>query len=114
TAGMPEKFYTSNRYCSVNDPRPPEFYDDLLVVKEDASTKGNDFWEERRHDSLTATEKYVYSMIDSIKNVPLVKTYVEILNIAVNGYKKVGKIDIGPYLFVYANNNIEGHRFRIG
>src|SRR5690606_32355593 len=37
-----------------------------------------------------------------------------IMNIIVNGYKKVGKVDIGPYLLAYANNNIEGHRFRLG
>jgi hypothetical protein len=34
----------------------------------------------------------------------------------VNGYKKIDKwnIDIGPYLFLYANNAVEGHRFRMG
>jgi hypothetical protein len=114
TTGLLAKFYTSNRYFNVNNPRPPEFYDELLVVKEDATMKDKEFWDTRRHDSLTATDKYVYSMIDSIKNVSLVKSYVEILNIAVNGYKKVGKVDIGPYLFAYANNDIEGHRFRMG
>jgi hypothetical protein len=53
-------------------------------------------------------------MIDSLKDVPIVKTYVEILNIIFNGYKKVGPVDIGPYLGLYANNRIEGHRFSIG
>lgn len=114
SAGMLAKFYTSNRYFNVNHPRPPEFYDELLVVEEDARMKDNEFWEKRRHDSLTTSDKYVYSMIDSIKNVPLVKTYVEIVNIAVNGYKKVGKLDLGPYLFAYAYNDIEGHRARVG
>ncbi|MBX9852443.1 MAG: DUF5686 and carboxypeptidase regulatory-like domain-containing protein [Cytophagaceae bacterium] len=114
STGLLAKFYTSNRYFNINHPRPPEFYDELLVVEEDATMKSKEFWDERRHDSMTTADKYVYSMIDSIKNVPLVKTYVEILNVAVNGYKKVGKIDIGPYLFLYANNNIEGHRIRLG
>lgn len=114
SAGMIAKFYTSNRNFDVNHPESPDFYDQLLVVKEDAQLKDQKFWEEHRHDSLSASDKYVYSMIDSMKNVPLVKTYTEILNIAVNGYKKAGKIDVGPYLFAYAYNNIEGNRIRLG
>lgn len=114
SAGMLAKFYTSNRYFNVNHPRPPEFYDELVVVEEDAKMKSKEFWDERRHDSLSSSDKYVYSMIDSIKNVPLVKTYVEIVNIAVNGYKKIGKLDFGPYLFAYAYNDVEGSRFRLG
>lgn len=112
--GLLAKFYTSNKYFNVNNPRPPQFYDELLVVEEDAKLKDQDFWNQRRHDSMTVSDKYIYSMIDSIKNVPLVKSYIEIVNIVVNGYKKVGKVDIGPYLFAYAYNNIEGHRIRLG
>jgi hypothetical protein len=114
SAGLLAKFYTSNRYFGVNQPKDPEFYDQLIEVEEDATMKDSKFWNERRHDSLTAADNYVYSMIDSIKNVKVVKTYIEIVNIAVNGYKKVGKLDFGPYLFAYAFNDIEGHRLRVG
>src|SRR5690606_17789745 len=53
-------------------------------------------------------------MIDSVREIPAVKTYVEIVNIALNGYKTVGKIDLGPYPYTYAFNNIEGHRLQLG
>ncbi|GAL86242.1 hypothetical protein MYP_3471 [Sporocytophaga myxococcoides] len=112
--GMLAKFYTSNKKIEINKPKPLKFYDSLLEVEEDAQQKGQEYWQQNRHDSLTATEQNVYNMIDSVNNVPVVKTYVEIVNIFINGYKKVGKIDVGPYLMAYANNNIEGNRFRLG
>lgn len=46
----------------------------------------------------------------------MVRTYVEVLNMAVNGYKRIPKvnIDVGPFLYLYSNNVVEGNRIRIG
>jgi hypothetical protein len=65
---------------------------------------------------LSKTEQLSFQLVDSLKVLPVVKTYTELLNIFVNGYKKIDRwnIDIGPYLFLYANNATEGHRFRLG
>ncbi|MFN3402639.1 MAG: DUF5686 family protein [Cytophagaceae bacterium] len=112
--GMLAKYYSSNRNIKVNDPKPPKFYEVLLEVAEDARMKDQSYWDTARHDSLTPTEKHIYAMIDTVRNVPMIKTYVEVVNVIVNGYKKMGKIDVGPYLFAYAFNNVEGHRLRIG
>jgi len=114
SAGMLAKFYTSNRDFVVNQPKPPAFYEVPVEVAEDSKMHEDGYWDLHRHDPLTDDEKKVFVMIDSIKNIPVVKTYVEIFNILVNGYKTVGKVDIGPYLFAYAFNNIEGNRFRLG
>lgn len=112
--GMLAKFYTSNKNIETSNPKPLKFFDERLVTNEDASLKTEIYWDQNRHDSLTATEKSVIAIIDSVKNMPVVKTYIDIVNIAVNGYKRIGVIDIGPYLFLYSHNNIEGHRFRLG
>ncbi len=53
-------------------------------------------------------------MIDTLQNIPVVKTYTDIFKIIVNGYYKVGKIDIGPYVSLLAVNNIEGLRIQPG
>jgi hypothetical protein len=53
-------------------------------------------------------------MIDTVRNLPVVRSYVEVANIAVNGYKKLGPVDLGPYIYVYTNNSVEGNRFRAG
>ena len=113
-AGMLAKFYTSNDNFVVNKERDVKFYEIGLELAENAQTPDEAFWQENRHDPLTSTEQHVYAMIDSIKNIPTIKTYVELANIVVNGYKKVGPIDVGPYVLAYSFNDLEGHRFRAG
>jgi len=113
--GMLLNSHTTFKSIKVNEPRPGSFFDKLLIVKEDATIKDQlveDFWENRRHDSMTVNEKKVYALIDSIKDVPVVKTYIEILNILVNGYKRVGPVDIGPYLGVYTWKKQETKYYR--
>ena len=114
SAGMLAKFYTSNDNFVVNKERDVKFYEIGLELAENAQTPDESFWQENRHDPLTSTEQHVYAMIDSIKNIPTIKTYVELANIVVNGYKKVGPIDVGPYVLAYSFNDLEGHRFRAG
>jgi hypothetical protein len=112
--GLIAKFYSSNKKFNINQPQDDKFYDQLIEVKEDANMKDKAYWDASRHDSITDSERNMYAMIDTIKNVPIVKSYVEIANILFNGYKKVGKIDVGPYLLMYAYNAVEGNRFRLG
>jgi len=114
TPGLLAKFYSSSKGFVLDQPKEEKFYDQLIEVKEDAMVQSPDYWVNKRHDSITEAEKNMYGMIDSIKNVPLVKSYIELANIAINGYKKVGKVDLGPYLLMYSYNNIEGHRIRLG
>jgi len=115
-AGMLVKFYTSNRNIVVNRPRPAKFYDTAIEVADDARDFENGFWDTARHEPLTSGESTAYKLIDSVKQVPVVRTYVEILNIFVGGYKRIPKInvDVGPYLYTYANNTLEGNRIRLG
>lgn len=115
-AGMIAKFYTSNRNFKVNDPKDIKFYSEPIVVAEDAlqNMDNEEFWDNQRHEKLTETEKRVYDMIDTLKNMPLIKTYIEIIDIIINGYYSFGKIDIGPYAFVFAWNTTEHSRVQIG
>ena len=114
SSGMLAKFYTSNKNVVVNEPKALKFYDEPLETDENVRNSDADYWATHRHDTLTKTEQNVYKMIDSIKNVPTIRTYIEIANIAFNGYKTIGKVDFGPYALLYANNNIEGIRPRLG
>lgn len=109
-AGMLLKSYSSAENIVINKPRELKFYKNAIVVDVEASNSTDEFWQENRHDSLTASEQTVYAMIDTISNLPMVKSYIEIADLLINGYKDVGKIDIGQLLTVYSNNNIEGSR----
>lgn len=113
-AGMLAKFYVSNKNFVINQPKSDEFYEERIVVDEDAMKSNPSYWQEHRHDTLNASEQNVYAMIDTMRNLPVVKTYVELADIAFNGYKKIGKFEVGPYIYLYNNNNVEGHRVQFG
>lgn len=115
SAGMLAKFYTSNKNVVVNQPRPPSFYEREILMEEDARQfEKEEYWDTLRHEPLSETEKNVYRMIDTLQNIPVVKTYTDIIKIAVNGYYTAGKINLGPYISLLAVNNIEGLRLQPG
>ena len=109
-AGMLLKSYSSAENIVINKPKDLKFYKDAIVVDEEANNSTDKFWQENRHDSLTVSEQTVYAMIDTISNLPMVKSYIEIADLLINGYKDIGKVDIGALLSFYSNNTIEGHR----
>lgn len=114
TAGFLAKFYTSNKNVQTNKVYEPHFFDETIVLSDDVDLKDDQFWNQNRHDSLTIAEKHVFSMIDTVKKVPIIKNYIDIIDMLISGYYKAGKVGIGPYLFTYAHNNVEGNRLRIG
>ena len=114
SAGMLAKFYTSNKGFVVNQAKDPRFYEQSIEVAPDARMEEVGFWNEHRHDPLTPTEVNVYAMIDTLRNLPTIKTLTEVVKIVAFGYITVGKIDLGPYPLTYANNDVEGNRFRFG
>jgi len=115
SAGMLAKFYTSNKNIKVNDVKDPRFYEQRILLSEDYRLKNDEsYWEQYRHEPLTATEISVRNMIDTLKSIPVIKTYTQLIRIAATGYKKVGKVDLGPYSSLYANNTVEGQRIQLG
>ncbi|MFZ5970330.1 MAG: DUF5686 family protein [Bacteroidota bacterium] len=114
-AGMLAKFYTSNKNFVINKPYDPGFYERPIQIAEDAQMfKDEKYWDSLRHEPLSPTEVSVYKMIDTLRNIPLIKTYTDIIKIVLDGYVKVGKIELGPYLSALAWNNIEGVRLQGG
>lgn len=115
SAGLLAKFYTSNRNFIINKPRPVAFYEKRVQVAEEAQVMEDEtYWDSLRHEPLTQTEKNVYAMIDTLKNIPVVKTYTEVVKALVDGYYDLGKIEVGPYLRTVAYNSIEGIRLQGG
>jgi Family of unknown function (DUF5686)/CarboxypepD_reg-like domain len=98
SAGMLAKFYTSNRNFVTNKPLEKAFYERPILVAEDARM----FEEEKYWDTLR------------LRNIAIVHTYTEIIKAFLDGYVKVGKVEIGPYLGFIAWNNIEGLRTQFG
>jgi hypothetical protein len=114
-AGMLAKFYTSNKNIITNQPRPQPFYERTIEMAEDARMfEGDQYWETLRHEPLSETEKNVYKMMDTLRNIPVVKTYTEIIKVVVDGYYRFDKIEVGSYIGLLAWNDIEGVRVQAG
>ena len=106
--------YNSNRYFVVNKPKEKIFYDIPLQFAEDAITKDSSYWIQERPNQLTLTETQSYNMIDTMRKIPLVKNSVNALYFLFSGYKDIGPVDIGHYMQLYARNQYEGTRLRLG
>ncbi len=84
-----------------------------VMVKDGALNQDENFWQQSRPFELTKKEAAIYQMVDSVQNVPIYKTFVDIINMVVNYYYVVGYFEIGPYFKTYSFNEIEGNRFRV-
>jgi hypothetical protein len=100
----------------INKPRENKFYSltENLKVAEDAFLKSEEYWKQHRLDSLSKNEKQIYHMVDTLQTLPIYKTWVDVLQIFVTGYKVKGNFEYGPYYNLVSYNNIEGTRFRFG
>ncbi|MFZ5554884.1 MAG: DUF5686 family protein [Bacteroidota bacterium] len=114
--GMYGRKTTSYRQHVINKPKDDEFYAGAnnIIVADDAEEKDNTYWDTVRHDTLSENEKAIYYMMDTIQNIPQVKSFVEVVGMLISGYKVFGKVEWGPYFSTYSFNRIEGSRFRFG
>ncbi|MEI6275507.1 MAG: DUF5686 family protein [Prolixibacteraceae bacterium] len=85
-----------------------------ISVRDDAYNRNTKFWEDSRPIELQKREQGIYTMVDSIKHVPLYKTASEYLYMLYYGYRDLGKVEIGQYYSFYSNNPVEGNRFKFG
>ncbi|MBC7409864.1 MAG: carboxypeptidase-like regulatory domain-containing protein [Arcicella sp.] len=114
SAGMLLKMYISNKNYVLNQPKELSFYDLPIEVAEDSKESDPKYWLEARHESLSAQDILASRLIDTVRNVPIVKTYVEVAEIIASGYKRYDKFAFGPYINLFAVNREEGLRTRFG
>jgi len=113
-AGMLVNFTTLNSGFERNHERPLAFYDRPVETAATAYEVPKDFFDAHRPDSLSVAEQRTFVMLDSVRELPSVRSVLDLADILVNGYKRVGKLDIGPLLATYGFNNVEGNRLRFG
>lgn len=113
-SGMVAGFYNAYTNIETGVGLNKEFFDYPIVTLENASQKDSSYWEVKRTEPLSSIEKEMFNKVDSVNNLPIVKTYVDIVHTVVEGYKRIGKLDWGPYMNIIAYNNVEGVRLRMG
>jgi hypothetical protein len=108
------RIYNSNQHFVVNQPKEKDFYETRTTYAEDVLAKDSAFWETTRPEKLTPLEVESYKTIDTVRNIPVIKSAVNVLYFMFSGYKDVGPVDFGHYINVYAYNKYEGSRVRLG
>lgn len=110
------RFFATARNIVANQPKEPGFYDPSVELADNFRETDAHFWQSVRPDSLSVDEWRAMRVVDSVRNVPIVKVAGEIIKLGVLGYKPIDKwnVDVGPILYSYASNSVEGHRFRLG
>lgn len=110
SSGFIAKMYRANENIKVNKPKPPSFFD-ITIDKEDQLTEaGEAYWDTVRTEPFSNVEKQMITMIDSVQNLPVVKTYIDIVRIITEGFYRKGKIDYGPYVFFIGYNEVEDRK----
>jgi len=107
---------TTYKNFVLNQPKDSKFYSQPVstIVEPDALIKDDKFWNENRHEELSQKEKTIYHMIDTLENMPVFNTYLNVIQMITSGYYYRGLMDWGPYMSTLSFNSLEGTRFRIG
>lgn len=114
TVGMIGLYYNSTKNTKINKVHELPFYEEKIGIAENSFSRTEEYWDTARHERITEDDKRVYQMVDSLKNQPMIKSYIDIVEIAVEGHIPKGKIELGPWYYLLGYNNLEGIRTRIG
>jgi len=96
-------------------PKDEKFYKENIDPYEyEVYNRSDDFWDERRMESLSKDEKGVYKMLDTLKNVPSFKRLYALGTMFASGYYEFKGFDAGPIYSIFGYNDVEGLRLRLG
>jgi hypothetical protein len=82
------------------------------ILPDSAGKKTEEYWSLSRHEDLTANEKSIYHMIDTLLQLPAFVKYTRWINFIGTGYMRVGNWLIGPWQNWVTANGVEGLRLR--
>ena len=105
-------FYNQPVVSALMEPTEKGSGSDLLSGLPQGGTGG--YFDQHRPDTLSLSERQTFAVLDSAKSLPSVRNVLDWVELLVNGYKRIGKLDFGPISNIYAHNDFEGNRFRFG
>ncbi len=100
----------------LNKPKPSKYYQSNVAVNVDkgAWDKPKEYWDSTRFENLNEEENKIYTMVDTVVNMPAFRNLYDIIVLITTGYYTTKYFDFGPFTRTYSYNGIEGHRFRFG
>ncbi len=71
------------------------------------------YWNDRRHIDLDEIDQQTLGSINQINQVRSIRWMDRMMNMFFYGYYDLGKVEVGPWMFFYMSNAIEGNRFNL-
>lgn len=105
----------SYTHFKVNEPQDDSLYrghEDITL--EGAGNRPDKYWQTSRPLPLTKSEQGIYTMVDSIKQIPTFKRDMSLMVLIFTSYFDTRYFEIGPYSAFASYNPIEGFRGRFG
>ncbi len=99
---------TDSTISEVNKSKVPEKVE--LAANYDNSS--DSFWQKRRHEELSKSEKSVYILLDTLEKNRTYLTYRNTITFLTTGTKDIGNIRLGPWYYWISGNPWEGTRLR--
>ncbi|MGQ0827162.1 MAG: DUF5686 family protein [Bacteroidota bacterium] len=91
------------------------FKGSAIIVESDSSKdKTEDYWIKSRHFDLSAEDKEIFKMADSLENDPRFILRKKIILGITSGYYPIAALDLGDFYSFYSYNNIEKSRVKLG
>ena len=98
-----------------NQPPPDSIFSrPVSVLVLDDYNKTDEYWNKNRDVPLSRNESGIYEMVDTVKNIPIFRTYVDAIYMLTSGYLKMGMFEFGPTFKSLSYNTTEGIRLRFG
>jgi hypothetical protein len=85
-----------------------------IIVTDSATSRSEDYWEKVRVDTLSRKEQDIYTMVDSLKQVPRLINTRYFVQMLATGYLHSTWMEIGKYYSFCSWNDIEGVRLKFG
>ncbi len=106
---------TVHRNIKINELIPERIAqsNERVAITENALNSDSTLWRQLRPFELSPKEAGIYALVDTVKQVPMFKTFLDLYEIFVNYYYIIGYFEIGPYYKTFSFNEIEGNRFRL-
>ncbi|OJW76172.1 MAG: hypothetical protein BGO59_03260 [Spirosoma sp. 48-14] len=117
TFGAIVDYLTTVRRPQIGQPKPVDFFTVDVELADDRSQTPADYWPTQREQTIpSATFDQTRAMLDTVRNLPIVRAYTKVGQFLLNGgYLPLWRgIDLGSVYSMWAYNPIEGNRLRIG
>jgi hypothetical protein len=107
---------TEKKNFEINEELPDSIFksSDERFVLDSARNKTKEFWDSVRFSPLRPSQKRVFEISDTIKEVPAWKLYQWLGVFFTSAFADAGPVSIGRVLNFASRNNVEGWRARFG